>query len=186
MEHLAEADLEGEWADLGRLPDPPKGLVMRMETSLRLYPCDLLFVHRDAEGQPVEKRQSEISEAWASVGTPEEQQPPKVIPVVPVKMMEAWLLVDEKAIRTAAGNPNGSETLDLPPLSHLEDMPDPKTVLFDCLRKASGLSGVRRKKFRPHAAVHRVAQLQTGIGPLRDLEAFRRLETDLSLVLAGI
>ena len=182
-EHLAKAELEGEWADLGRLPDPPKGLVNRMETALRLYPCDLLFVHRDAEGQPVEERRSEISEAWASVGSSEETPSPKVVPVVPVRMMEAWLLVDEQAIRTAAGNPNGSEALDLPPLPRLEDLPDPKTVLFDCLREASGLSGVRRKRYRPHAAVHRVAQLQTEIGPLRDLEAFRRLETDLNLAL---
>ncbi len=180
-EHLTEAALEAEWADLGRLPNPPKGLPDRMEMSLRLYPCDLLFVHRDAEGKPVEDRRREIEQAKALMDS---NPVPDVVPVVPVRMMEAWLLVDEGAIRGAAGNPNGRESLELPATSRLEDLPDPKAVLFDCLKEASGLSGVRRKRFRPHAAVHRVAQLQKGIEPLRELQAFRRLETDLSLVLS--
>jgi hypothetical protein len=44
------------------------------------------------------------------------QTPVRHIPVVPVRMTEAWLLADEFAIRSAPGNPNGTQSLDLPDL----------------------------------------------------------------------
>ena len=35
-----------EWADLRRLPKPPKTLAERIVRAVDLYPCDLLFIHR--------------------------------------------------------------------------------------------------------------------------------------------
>ena len=43
--------VQPEWADLGRLPLPPQGLCERILWAIDLYPCDLLFIHRDAEGE---------------------------------------------------------------------------------------------------------------------------------------
>jgi len=93
-----------QWADIGRTPG---GTEDRLKTALDLYPCDVLFVHRDAESQPSDLRRAQIADAlrWTLV---------RHIPVVPVRMMEAWLLIDESAIRSAAGNPNGTENLSLP------------------------------------------------------------------------
>jgi len=59
----------------------------------------------------------------------------EVVPAVPVRMTEAWLLFDEAAIRRAAGCPNGSMPLELPSLKTSEDIPDPKTILHEALRK---------------------------------------------------
>ena len=50
-------------ADLRRLRNPPRSLVGRIERSIELYPCDLLFVHRDAEGAAFDDRQAEIRAA---------------------------------------------------------------------------------------------------------------------------
>lgn len=47
--HHVDCAIQSEWADLRRLPNPPRNLSEEIERSLELYPCDLLFVHRDAE-----------------------------------------------------------------------------------------------------------------------------------------
>ena len=128
---------------------------------------DLVFVHRDAEGALQEVR---------LLGIPRHEL---VVPVVPVRMTEAWLLVDEQAIRRASGNPNGKEPLSLPPVGRLEREPDPKRLLLDLLRTASGLHGRRLKRFRSVPALRRVADFIADFSALRGLPAFRRFESDL-------
>ncbi len=136
MEQLTPIDFEGYWADPSLQRPAFRGFRDRLKTALEYYPCDLLFVHRDAERQPREKRVAEILDAVRCLSS----SPPAVC-VVPVRMTEAWLLIDEPALREAAGKPNGQVGLDLPPGSSLESVPNPKRTLFDALRKASELSG---------------------------------------------
>lgn len=174
--------IQPEWADLRRLRKPPGGLPCRIQVALDLYPCDLLFVHRDAETTPHRERVSEIltavRDAAATIGI----LPPAVC-VVPVRMMEAWLLVDEVAIRSAAGNPRGRQPLRLPRLESLEQQPDPKSMLHKVLREASGLSGRRRGGIRVGKAVHRVAELAGDFTPLRTLPAFAALEEEVERIV---
>jgi len=173
--------IQAEWADLRHLPKPPHALSDRIGRSLELYPCDVLFVHRDAEGEPLIIRTEEIHSALTTVTQPA-QLPPTVC-VVPVRMQEAWLLFNETAIRCAAGNPNGRMPLVLPPLQTLAQLPNAKDVLYDALREASGLTGRRRKKFPVHIRVRRVAEFINDFSPLRTLCAFRKLETDVRQVV---
>ncbi len=172
--------LRSQWADLRSLRKPPIGLSARIEKSLELYPCDLLFVHRDAETEPRENRVAEIhkavKEAGKSVSLP-------IVCVVPVRMTEAWLLFDETAIRTAASNPNGKRVLQLPKMARVESEPDPKKLLYELLREASELGGKRRKKFKVSDRVHRVAELAEDFSPLRQLSAFRALEAELRQII---
>ena len=42
---------QAEWADLRRLPRTPQTLHERILNAIDLFPCDLLFVHRDAESR---------------------------------------------------------------------------------------------------------------------------------------
>ena len=98
-----ESAIRPEWANFSRLPRLPKSLSDKIIFALDLYPCDVLFIHRDAEKEPRENRLKEINIA---IGKSNINDIP-VVCVVPVKMMEAWLLFDLKAIRKAAGNPNG-------------------------------------------------------------------------------
>lgn len=175
--HLPETAIRAQWADLRKLRRRPRDLSTRIREALDLYPCRLLFVHRDAEREPPASRVAEIRTAVAAVSG----SPPHVC-IVPVRMMEAWLLFDEVTLRRAAGNPNGRMPLELPPLRRLEEEPDPKERLRLVLREASGLSGRRLKRF--HVMPRRVAALTDDFSPLRSLPAFQRLETDLTRVLA--
>jgi hypothetical protein len=113
----------------------------------RLEPCDLLFLHRDRDRASVEHRTAEI--AAAAGARPH-------VPVVPVREMEAWLLLDVPAIRAAAGRPAGTEPLDLPPIDRVEAESDPKGTLERALLAACG-TGRARARFRADAAVARPA-----------------------------
>ena len=179
--HHVECAILPTWADLRRLPKPPKTLSSRIISSLELYPCDLLFVHRDAEKEAREKRVAEIEEAIAQAV--KSVQVPPAICVVPVHMQEAWLLFDEAALRRAAGNPRGRQPLELPDIAKLEQLPDPKNILHELLREASGLSPRRLKKFSVNELVHRVAELIDDFTPLRSLPAFMTLEAEIEQVI---
>lgn len=168
-----------QWPDLGRLRMPPKGLADRLTIAIELDPCDLLFVHRDAERQPAVKRREEISAALA------ETRGLKAIPiaVVPVRMSEAWLVWNEQAIRIAAGNPEGDVVLLVPSPRDVEELANPKEELSRLLRQASQASGRRLRDLRPEQRKHRVAELIADFSPLLAAPAFAELDQDVRRVV---
>ena len=83
----------------------------------------------------------------------------RVVCVVPVRMQEAWLLIDEAALRRAAGNPNGTQPLAMPDVQRLEELTDPKQLISELLRQASELQGRRLERFNWRSSVHRVAEM---------------------------
>lgn len=172
-----------QWADTRRvrLPRAPT-LTDRLRVALDLYPCDLLCVHRDAEGEPRERRVVEIR--YALERLPAELPRPRAVCVVPVRVTEAWLLFNEAAIKQAAGNRQSQINLHLPRLETLKNEPDPRQRLHDSLRCASGLRGRRLNRFPVHQRVHRVAELIDDFSPLRALPAFQALEQEMRRVVA--
>ena len=179
-QHLPQTAIDGEWADLGRLRNPPprSNIPERIKLSIELHPCDLLFIHRDAEGDTPDQRICEINEAIQTIKTAHVQVPPTVC-IVPVRMLEAWFLFDLNAIRRAAGNPSGTQSLNLPRFDTLENLSNPKEILHDLLRKASGFCGRRLKSFNPHSAFHLIPSFIDDFGRLRNLTAFQKLENDI-------
>jgi hypothetical protein len=173
-QYCPEIEIESSWADLGRLPQPPKTLPEKIEVTLDLYPCDLLFVHRDAENESYEIRHAEIHRVLDGL-----DEFPAVC-VIPVRMMEAWFLFDELAIRKAAGNPHGRNSLNLPTIDSVENLPDPKNTLFNLIKDSSGKSGVRLKKLNLHQCAFRVSQSIDDFSPLRFINAFQLLERELT------
>ncbi|MCU0226207.1 MAG: hypothetical protein MUF01_01090 [Bryobacterales bacterium] len=172
-------EFQSQWADPAAVNNRGNGLESRIRESHSKYPCDLLVVHRDSESIPHDTRTEEVERALNSAGLAHQVY----AIAVPVRMTEAWFLFDESAIRKAAGNPNGRVSLSLPPLHQCESLRDPKQHLYDTLRLASGLSARRAKKFRPSAAVYRLAQEIEDFRPLRTLAAFAQFEQSLSRAL---
>lgn len=169
---VAARGFSGQFADLTRLREPAHRLQERLTAAVRLYPCDVVFVHRDAERESWEARVQEVEEAAAGFegGT--------IVPIVPVRMTEAWLMIDERAIRRAAGNPNGREALNLPSIGQLENLLDPKKLIKELLLAASELSARRRDRLKQNLSerVQRVAVLIEDLQPLRQLAAFSAFE----------
>lgn len=174
-EHLPQTPIDGKWADLSILRQKSTDLSQRINHALRLYPCELLFIHRDAEAQPADIRYEQIAQAYRQAHS---QKPPHIC-VVPIRMQEAWLLLDEHAIRKSANNPNGGVTLSLPPPKSLEDLADPKARLHELLRQASELKGRRLDQFDARRQAHQIPEHMTDFTALRQLSAFQRLEDDV-------
>ncbi len=177
-QHCACRRTEPMWADLRRLRRPPRTLPDRILQTLELYPCDVLFVHRDAERAQRIQRQREILQA-ITVARGRSLGSLHYVCVVPVRMQEAWLLCDEMAIRKASGNPHGHQDLGLPPVPSLESLRNPKEKLHALLRHASELSGRRLKSFDPHRCSLDVAGFICDFSPLRELSAFSALESEI-------
>ncbi len=153
---------------VARAAKPIDGMITHVATA---YEPKLIFVHRDAEKLSYEERRREIP-IWD-----------RVVPVVPVRMIEAWLLIDEPALRMAAHNPNGSVALEMPEVNRLEGLPDPKKAVYHLLRSASELNARRRRSFSAERAVHRLAELIDDFSPLFGLPAFASFWEELKLAL---
>lgn len=166
--------IQSHWADLRRMREPPQELHERIRESIRQYPCDLLFVHRDAETRSLQHRQTEIRRALDDARADDEIA--VAICVVPVRMTEAWLLFDVGAIRQAAGNPNGTVPLNLPSPSDIEGLPNPKRILHRLLREATELGTRRRRRFDTNRAVQLIPRVTEDFSRLRRLSAFVALE----------
>jgi hypothetical protein len=99
--------------------------------------------------------------------------------VIPKRMTEAWLLVDEMAIRLAAGNPNGLVKLKIPSLTKLNTQVDPKKLLFNALEQASELAPNRLRRFDVHQARRQVGGFMEDISVLLKLTEFVHFETQV-------
>src|SRR5689334_24837830 len=112
-----DCELDVVAPDLRRLASPPgRRVVDRLRAVFDFDDgFDLVIVHRDAENQSPQTRREEVSAAIKEVreGLP-------VLPVIPVRMTDAWLLVDEAAIRRIAGRPSGTGPLGLPAVGQVE------------------------------------------------------------------
>lgn len=95
-------------------------------------------------------------------------------------MQEARLLIDEDAIKTAAGNRRYTGQLDLPAVNRLESLPDPKGVLSQLLIQASDLNRRRLRNFRVTKHAERITEFIDDFSTLRQLSAFAALEEEVS------
>ena len=131
----------------------------------------LIFVHRDAETRTLDERLGE----FAAIDRGD------VIPVVPVRMSESWLLFDGTAIAHAAGSP--SSRVPVPPVAQIENIAAPKDHLDDLLFGAAGAPAGRRGKIFKRSIAQRrvsVAEYVTDYSPLENLPAFRRFQEALA------
>lgn len=161
------------------LPMWREGLTARIRFANAMYPDDILVIHRDSEAEHWVNRINQIEQAATDAGVPQ------WIPVVPVRMSEAWFLYDERAIRCAAGNSTSRVKLHLPTKIRWSTEADPKNVLFTAIRDASGQTGRKLQKLSVYGARARVAELIDDFSYLRGVESFDAFETSLDLVLSS-
>lgn len=176
---------KGTYGDFRMLQKPPRKdeVYKQIQYAQNYYPFDILFYHRDAESNSntiIEERIAEIK------GQLDAEFNQKIVCVVPVKMMESWLLIDEMAIKKAAGNKNYNNPINLPQINRLETIRDPKEVLHNLLKQVSGLKSRRLKNFNVHQAVHLVTEYITDYKLLRQLSAFNKFEKDLKDVVNSL
>jgi len=168
--------------------EPLQTLSERLLAASLFSPADIYFIHRDAEKRKLATARRE--EIVASVEKVFKTSLPYYAQVVPVQMTETWLMHNEEAIREAAENPQGRQSIMFPKWNKLEDTRQVKELLLNLLRDASGLSGRKLEKFKAYERrrLYRLVELQQeqGFAVLRQLSAFQELEQEIITLLGNM
>lgn len=184
VEHIQTVLIEEGFSEVsGEAPDfslfsPVVGRSVRdkVRALVKHYPhADVIFVHRDADNVGAPVREQEIINASDGV-----VEAGRIVPIIPVTMLETWLLADLEAIKVVAGNSEfrGAPNC-VPSLRRLEQARDTKQILLDALCEVSGTQGARLAKFKKRFSEMR-ARLTIDLnpnGPVQELpsyQAFRR------------
>ncbi len=164
--HRLDPEVEILEPDFRKRQGPVQDFVVALGTGAMI-----VFVHRDGEGATLETRLQEFAGVTRN----------DVVPVVPIRMTEAWLLVDAGAIARAADSPGA--TFPIPNVNQLDSLADPKETLEGLLLAAAGNpTGRRRKQFERSIVQRRVnvASLINDYSTLESLPAFQRFQTELA------
>jgi len=175
VEYYPNIPFDFEYADTRHIISNSKTFAEKICLALEFYPCDILFIQRDTEKETYTKRLVEIKKHISKTDC----DLPKIIPVIPQRMSESWLLFDKNAIRKAAANINGNIKLKLPKISQLESLPNPKADLIKLISQATELNKRRLKTFNPYSAIHTLANSIEDYSPLRKLNSFCSLENEI-------
>ena len=165
------------------MPDTRKGTIparlRQLLTEETGTGIDMVFIHRDSDGPDRDGREREIRR-----GVEESGCPLPFIPVIPVQETEAWLLLDEQAIRDVVAS-KGKQPLRLPKPNAIEGTRKPKEILQKALLAASETSGRRLKKEKNSFNHHRRVLLQRldPFGAVRNLPSWQCLERDIKRAL---
>ncbi len=165
---------QGRRADFSRYNKPVKKLEDKIDCAVDLYDPDVLFIHRDAENQPIDHRSNEIEIALSKSKILKSSRLTYVT-VIPVRMTEAWLLIDVNAIKCASGNPNSEFLCILPPPWKLENEPDPKLLLEKLIKDSSCLNKRRLKKLNIRHAIQLVPRYINDFSSLKELPSYKFL-----------
>lgn len=162
----------------------PKDIYSRIMAGIKLVDSevDLLVIHRDADNAGTKCRESEIFSAMEKT-----EISAQVVPVIPVRMTEAWLLIDEMAIRHVAGNPRGQTPIQLPKMHEVERISDPKKYLTDCILTAANVTGRHRERLQRRFNQNRRQLLERldHNGSINQLSSWQNLLTSVEKVASA-
>lgn len=157
-----------------------KGVVKACKDAMEQFGATTLAVHTDADRMTYDKRkETNFTDVFETVKTLDPDGYCTIItPVIPVRMMEAWMLADRDLLRREIGTTmtNGQLGIDGDP----ESFADPKEKIEEAIRRAS--QNASHKK--PVNAVE-IGDLYSIIGKsvtidkLEQLESFRRFEDEI-------
>ncbi|WP_086001467.1 DUF4276 family protein [Plesiocystis pacifica] len=173
-------EVRGTHIDFSSIPGAPGRRLVDQLSWVREHAsrADIVFIHRDADSRDAEPVRQRIAKAVSTAGIEA-----KWVAVVPVQELEAWLLVDEAAIRLAVANPRGKASLDLPKPKHVEMRANPK----EALKKAIVVAGKSGRAAANFAEARRRLLERIDIhGPVSQLPAWRRLVDDVGAVVTEL
>jgi hypothetical protein len=183
---LPTATIDSEWANPTlELLETGKELDAQLRALLNHDGTfNLIFVHRDADSSDDRIAREVIARGVQLSGCAKPS-----VPVVPIQETEAWLLLDEVAIRKRAGNPNGRQPLDLPKNKHVERRANPKELLREALIQACAPGRTRRGLRSGNEEFGRLRRLLFDDldihGPVTQLRAWQALVEDTKAALAA-
>lgn len=143
-----------------------------------MYGVMSLAVHTDADRDSYEQRvANKIVPARKELEALDEEKCCKLLtPVIPVRMMEAWMLADKKIFKEEIGTDLSDATLGIE--RDPEVMPDPKNVIEEAIRIAT--DGLPKRRSRPTIAeLYEVIGNAISTDALMSLPSYRKFKEEV-------
>lgn len=141
----------------------------------------VLFIHADGAGDPDVAKATQFAPAAALIQA--RLRGGVCVPVIPVREIEAWTLVDGDTLREAFGTTLTDDALRIAKRPReVEKILDPKRELREALAAVTGPS---RRRHGPADFFTRIGE-RVDLAKLRQVPAFTQLEQDLRSALRAL
>lgn len=118
---------------------------------------DLLFIHADGDTDPQRAQAERVAPCIARIDREQMTRAFAIVPVIPVRMTEAWALADATALQNVLGTTRSPSDLGLSDhiLRSLETLAEPKALLKEVMQRSGAQRGRRREPSIPAASLIR-------------------------------
>ena len=129
---------------------------------------DLLFIHADGDNDPTRALAERIAPCITRIKKEQFARAFAIVPVIPVRMTEAWALADATALQSVLGTTRSPSDLGLSDhiLRSLETLAEPKALLKEVMQRSGAQKGRRRVVCR-HGAYRRTGRRRIAPEPVR-------------------
>lgn len=161
-----------------------------LAVSQKAHGYHILFIHADADQRTKERAYNERIapgiERIEAAHLTGKSVCRDVTPIIPVQMIEAWLLADAEALRTVLGSSLSNTELGILTTSQqIERIANPKELIDQICRRAYASRSRRRRKCEVGELFQPLAE-QIQLEQLRRLPAFNQFMDDLTRILAQL
>lgn len=143
----------------------------------------MAFVHLDADGRTRDRAYAErFYPGYQQVQERQDGVNKMLVPIIPIRMTEAWMLADFEAFKDITGTRKTAADLNFPSSPHQVETLDAKEVFESAVRNARP---GRRRHLTPKDIYLPLAEV-VRLALLRRVPAFEAFESDLKKTLAQL
>lgn len=142
----------------------------------------ILFIHQDADTSTTEAcMENRINPAIELINNTEDQVCNNIVPIIPIRSVEAWLISDAEALVKVVGSSTCLSKLNLPIRPQdVEKIQDPKSMYIEILKQLR--VGRKRRRIDPGAYYTRLA-MEINLDKLGLLSSFQIFKNALVTAL---
>lgn len=139
----------------------------------------ILCIHSDADNATNQNvLENRIAPAKALINTQSDDSTCKIIvPVIPVQMMESWMLADKDLLKKEIGTTKTDNELKINRLP--ETIADPKAVIEDAIRIAQQEKTKRKRKGLKIGDIYLSVGQKISFEKLEQLQSYRQFQDDI-------
>jgi len=158
-----------------------------LEAARRSAGYHALIIHADADHPTPERAMEErIRPGFEQVRNAQERVCDKLVPIIPVRMTEAWMLVDSEALRMVIGVSADTQMLALPTRPRqVESDLDPKQTFRQAVQNALVHRSRRRRRIDLGAIYEPLAR-QINMERLNEVPAYQQFVSDMTDTLIDL
>lgn len=171
-------------------PKPPNRAACVLRAACQAKGYHALVVHSDADDSKPERAMAErLQPGFDLVSKEKYKACRQLVPIIPIRMTEAWMLADVKALQEVIGTDLDADGMGIPKKAKsVENDADPKKRLENAVRnveKHHSRRSRRRRRIKLGSLYEPLGE-SISLESLKPLSAYRRFRNDLEKTLAEL